>query len=693
MKNSILFILLATMVLAVACSNQSSDMQQTDTYSVINESIIKNIVDELVKANGEEQRPLIQKGVKQIANLWITGTADSCDGTTAQFQQFCLENYVADKDKKLALFDAAQRHFEIIYGHFNKMSLDLKRPAHLEGYDVTKIDEMIAGYEPITNFQNDFYKNKIAFVIALNFPYYSLQEKTELGEHWSRLEWAYARLGDIFTSRVPAALLQEYSRNTANADYYISNYNIYMGKLVDEAGKTYFPADMKLISHWNLRDEIKSLYADSTPDGLKKQKMVQDVMLHIIKQDIPQQVINSDKYTWNPTDNKLFENGSEIAAEPEPNTRYQYLLDNFNANQRIDNHRKNIGNAINQTFDVDYEMPQPQVEQMYVDFISSPQVKQIAEIIKKRLGRDLQPFDIWYDGFKTRSNLDATMLDGKTRKLYPNTAAFKNGIPTILTKLGFAKDKATEIASHIEVDPAKGAGHAWGADMKGESAHLRTRIGQEGMDYKGYNIAVHELGHNVEQTLSLYDVDYWFLRGVPNTAFTEAWAFTFQNRDLQLLGIKTDDDKNAEMLDILDQFWSCYEIMGVSLVDQRVWKWMYDNPNCNAKELNDAVNNIACEVWNSYYAPVFGMKDIPLLAIYSHMIDYPLYLSAYPMGHIIEFQMAKYMEGKNIGTEMTRICTQGRILPNIWMKKAVGSEVSTKPLLDATTEAINAINQ
>jgi hypothetical protein len=57
------------------------------------------------------------------------------------------------------------------------------------------------------------------------------------------------------------------------------------------------------------------------------------------------------------------------------------------------------------------------------------------------------------------------------------------------------------------------------------------------MDYKGYNIAVHEFGHNVEQTISLYDIDHYMLNGVPSTAFTEALAFIFQSRDLQLLGI------------------------------------------------------------------------------------------------------------------------------------------------------------
>ena len=46
-----------------------------------------------------------------------------------------------------------------------------------------------------------------------------------------------------------------------------------------------------------------------------------------------------------------------------------------------------------------------------------------------------------------------------------------------------------------------------GAARSGYKAHLRTRVEKDGMNYKGYNIAVHEMGHNVEQTFSLYDID------------------------------------------------------------------------------------------------------------------------------------------------------------------------------------------
>jgi hypothetical protein len=97
------------------------------------------------------------------------------------------------------------------------------------------------------------------------------------------------------------------------------------------------------------------------------------------------------------------------------------------------------------------------------------------------------------------------------------------------------------------------------------------------------------------------------------------------------------------------------------------------------------------DIWNKYYAPIFGKKDEPILAIYSHMIDAPLYLSAYPMGHIIDFQIETYIKDKHFANEITRIYTQGRLTPNIWMEKAINQPVSIQPMLKETEEALKVI--
>ena len=239
-------------------------------------------------------------------------------------------------------------------------------------------------------------------------------------------------------------------------------------------------------------------------------------------------------------------------------------------------------------------------------------------------------------------------------------------MPSMLTALGWSKERAAYLTDKIVVDPARGSGHAWGAQMKGSVSHLRTRVSEKGMDYKGYNIAVHEFGHNVEQTISLYDVDYYMLAGVPNTGFTEATAFLFQDRDLMLLGIR-ENNPEKEKLATLDAAWSLMEIMGVGMVEMKVWKWLYENPQATPADLRVQTVTFATEVWNRYFAPVMGVSDSPILAIYSHSIDAPMYLPNYAYGQIIQFQIERYLSGKNFSSEIDRMYSLGRLTPQHWM--------------------------
>jgi len=683
MKKIMIFLLLPLAIIVTQCKQKETSDQKATTH-FIQKATMDSILTKLTKQYGESSKARLEKGLNQCAALWTEK-----DGTSKEFEDFCLKNFISDPVLLENTFKRISGNFESLFGHFNMISLDLKRAMHLDIGEMYDMDLMFGAYDPTAHFNDDFFTNKIAYVVALNFPFYSLKEKEEFGPKWTRLEWAYARMGDMFTARVPADISQKAADALTASDNYISGYNIFVGNLLDNDGKTHFPKEMKLLSHWNLRDEIKANY-NKTEEGLTKQKMIYEVMLHIIKQDIPGSVINNPNFQWNPYANKLSKDGNEVANTPEPDTRYEVLLNNFKAMEAVDQYTPMYPTFIQRSFDAGMEIPQEQVEKLFTELCSSPEVKQVGALISQRLGRPLQPFDIWYDGFKARSSMDQSLLDKTTKAKYPNTVAFEKDIPNMLVKLGFKPDKANEIASHITVDPARGSGHAWGAQMKGDKAHLRTRVGKEGMDYKGYNIAVHELGHNVEQTISLYFVDNYMMQGVPNTAFTEAFAFTFQKHDLELLGIK-DNDPNKEHLAALDNFWMCYEIMGVSLLDMKVWKWLYENPGASKGQLKEMVIKTAIEIWNQYYADVLGTKDSPILAIYSHMIDNPLYLSNYPVGHLIEFQLDGYLKGKNFADETMRIYSSGKLIPQLWMKNAVGAEISIQPLLEATDKALTVV--
>jgi hypothetical protein len=680
-------IMLVMVVFVAAISLISCKPMQkkaSKSASPISQGVVDKVVKDLTTQYAGTPKLRIERGVQQVASLWMKG-----DGGEKEFEAFCKEHFTASDQGLDSLFLKLQTNFEVLYGNFNKIGMDLRRGLDLDYGPVQPIDEMFGAYSVGAHLTDDFYANKIAFVVALNFPFYSLKEKNELGATWTRKQWAYARMGDIFTSRVPAEIQQNAAAAYTKADSYISEYNIFMGNLVDKSGKTFFPADMKLISHWGLRDELKSHYADAD-GGLAKQKMVYEVMKHIIAQDIPEMVVNNKEVKWDPYENKVYKDNKAIEAKAEPNTRYQMLLNNFHAQKAMDPYNPAYPTFMQRAFELGMEIPMEEVEKLFVNLCSSPEVKEVASLISKRLGRPLQPFDIWYNGFKAKGSMSEEELTAITQAKYPNPMAFQADMPNLLVKLGFTPEKAAMIASKIVVDPARGSGHAAGAAMKSDVAHLRTRIAEKGMNYKGYNIAVHEFGHNVEQTISLQDVDYYMLNGVPTTAFTEALAFIFQKRDLELLG-KTDNDPNKEHLLALDNFWMSYEIMGVSLVDMKVWRWMYENPNAKPEQLKEAVIAAAKDVWNTYYAPVFGSKDEPILAIYSHMIDNPLYLSSYPVGHLIDFQVEQQISSKAFAAEVLRMYTLGRLTPEVWMRQAVGNPIAIEPLLKATDAALKVV--
>jgi len=680
MRKAIILLLLP--LLMAGCGGQQMKTQDNEV-SPIAGTTVKKVTDELINKHGAEHQFRIERGVQQVAQLWRNS-----DGSSDDFTNFCLEHFIASGDELNSVFDKLMVNFEILYGNMLRIKKDLMRPLHLDQGPIHPIDMMFGSYEPGAHMREDFFNNKIAFVVALNFPFYSLEEKNELGSNWSRLEWAKARVGDYYTSRVPAHLIQEVSAVGTASDNYIDEYNIYMGRLVDDQGQALFPENLRLITHWGLRDELKSNYADE--NGLEKQRMIYAVMKRIIDQSIPQEVINKNNYQWNPHKNLLLKDGQETAFKSEPDTRYEMLLNNFLANKKLDPYYPNYPTYIQRQFESNMEIPQEDVRRLFTEFISSPQVKEVAQLISERLGRPLEPFDIWYNGFRPRGTYTEEELDRIVRQKYPDVQAFQAGLEPMLLKLGFDKEKAAFLASNIKVEGSRGAGHAYGSTIRDDKVLLRTRIGTNGMDYKGYNIAVHEFGHNVEQVISLHDVDYYSLNRVPNTAFTEALAFIFQKRDLELLGLK-DDDPQKEHMRALANFWSCYEIMGVSLVDMKVWEWMYANPKATPSQLKNAVIAIAKEIWNEYYAPVFGSSDEPILAIYSHMISNPLYLSNYPLGHVIDFQVEQYIKGKDFASEVQRMFRLGSIIPQEWMRQAVGTELSIQPTLAATSEAVKAV--
>jgi hypothetical protein len=664
----------------------------------MNESMQK-LENELVQKYGEAQRARLTRGMKQVASFWRDE-----DGDRAAFESLIRTHFAGDQQTLDALFTRMQFVLESFSGHMTEIARDMRWQADLDIGPVLPFDEILAGYEPSAHLNDDFFANKMAFVVLLNFPVTTLEQRLTEGEKWTRRQWAEAALGLYFSKRIPSAVNLEIGRASGEASQYVATYNVWMHHLLDDKGMRLFPAGMRLLEHWNLRDEIKANYSLAPKEGLPKQRMIQRVMERIVDQTIPDAVVDNPHVDWNPYTNAVkattvddAEAGegrpapANVTNAREPDTRYAKILQTFRASKLVDPYSPTAPTHIRRSFEEGRQMLESRVEAMLKEVVSSPHVPRVAKLIEQRLGRKLEPFDIWYNGFKARGQYSEAQLDEITRKRYPTAAAYKADMANLLVKLGFTKERADYLAANIEVDPARGSGHALGSGRRGDNPRLRTRVGKEGMDYKGFNIAVHEMGHNVEQVFSLKDIDYYTLQGVPNTAFTEALAFVFQHKDLELLGLSS-PTAETRALQTLDSFWGTYEIAGVALVDMAMWHWMYDHPDATPEQLKNATVQISKDIWNRYYAPVFNKRDVTLLGVYAHMVNNFLYLPNYPIGHLIAYQIEEHIAAKgNLGAEFERMSRFGSLPPDMWMKNATGAPVGAGALLGATERALGVI--
>jgi hypothetical protein len=647
----------------------------------------------LVAKHGEAQRARVERGVRQVLSLWRAE-----DGDAKALAALLTTHFAAEPARREALLGRFEAALEALEGGVVEQNRALARWATLDLGPMMPVDELFSAYDAGAHVVDDLFATKLGFVALLNFPVTTLEERLRDGARWSRLEWAEARLAGRFARRVPAAVNQEVARAAADAELYIAGLNIHMHHVLVD-GKRLFPKGMRLLSHWNLRDQIKADYA--TKDGLARQRAIAKVMDRIVTATLPAAVVDDPRVDWDPFTNAVrpapketIESGAaplaRVDAAREEDVRYARLLAAFRAVRGADPYSPVAPTHIARKFELEREIPEARVTALLEEVLGSPLLPRLAKAVEARLGRKLEPFDLWYDGFRPRSRFDEKELDRMTKARYPTAQAFEKDLPNVLAKLGFAPERARWLAERIVVEPARGSGHALGAGRRGDFPHLRTRVGKDGMDYKGFNIAVHELGHNVEQVFSLYEVDHTLLAGVPNTAFTEALAFVFQARDLEVLGLGK-ADAEAERLLALNDLWMTAEIAGVGLVDVAVWRWMYAHPDAKPAELREATLAIARDVWNRHFAPLFGVRDVTLLAVYSHMISSFLYLPDYPLGHLIASQIEEHVKAKgNLGAEFERMAKFGSVTPDLWMRNATGEPVSAKALLGAAERALAA---
>ncbi len=624
----------------------------------------------LVAKHGGAQRAAIESGVARVASRW-----SAADGDAAAFEAFCTKHFVSDAAERTRLLARLEGALEQIDGHLYEMRRTLRRHHDLRGDEFAGVDDILAQFDPSPDLSEQMYKQKVAHLALLNFAKPTLATMLKDGPAWDDSGWAAARVALNFGPRVPVALADRARKRSFEAGKFVADFHVPVGGMVDANGKRWFEGDRKLIAHWLVREEIKAGYGD--PDGVHKQRALSWVMARHIDGTIPARVMSGeDKRDWNPAKNTV---AGGDPGELLGLVRYEHWIANFRMAREFDPLYPDEPTAIARKFALEREMPETEVEQLMISLLEAPVRKDLAAFLSKKLGRPLEAFDIYFDDVVEAK--PATEMNAAVKARFANVKELEAKLPTVLRELGFNDKDADFLGTHIRVEVCKGAGHAMRPYLTGYGAWLRTSSLDAELGWDGFDTAMHELGHNLEQLCSTYFVSRPALRGVPNTACTEAFAFLYQALAKRVLGLEDAAAAQRQFaVDSVATMLSACQIAGPSLLELRAWRWLYANPNATAAQLRDEVLRIADDLWTRYYQRDFGPDNYRILAAYQHMIAHPLYLPDYTLGHMMSHQIRSYMRGKDLAGETKRITSLGCLTPDLWMRRAVGGPVSADPL-------------
>ncbi len=625
----------------------------------------------LITLHGEPHRAAIEAGVARVASRW-----SAADGDIAAFEAFCVKHLVTDHSERTRLLARLEKALEQIDGHLYEMRRTLRRHHDLRGDEFPGVDDILAQFDPSPDLSEQLYKQKIAHLALLNFPKPTLSTMLKEGPNWSDSDWAAARVAQNFGPRIPSGLADRARKVSFESGSFVSHFHVPVGGMVDANGKRWFEADRKLIAHWLVREEIKAGYGDA--DGIAKQRALSWVMARHIDGSIPARVMSGEeKRDWDPERNTI---AGGAPGETLGLARYEHWIANFHMAREFDPLFPDEPSAIARKFALEREMPETEVEQLMIALLESPVRRDLAAFMAKKLGRTLEPFDIYFEDVIEAK--PATEMNAAVKARFANAKELEAKLPTVLRELGFEAKDADFLGTRVTVEICKGAGHAMRPQLEGYGAWLRTSSLDAELGWDGFDTAMHELGHNLEQLCSTYFVSRPALRGVPNTACTEAFAFLYQALAKRVLGME--DAAAAERqfaADSVMTMLSACQIAGPSLLELRAWRWLYANPSATAAQLRDEVLRIADDLWTRYYERDFGKDPYRILAAYQHMIAHPLYLPDYTLGHMMSHQIRSYMRGKDLAVETKRITSLGCLTPDRWMRLAVGGPVSAEALV------------
>jgi len=147
---------------------------------------------ELTARFGPGQRLRVQRGLAQAARFWRPG-----DGGAGEFEPFVRDHFAGTPAALDALFARLEAAMDSLDAHLGAIGREFRRAPEGPG-------AILAGFDPGAHLSDDFFGDKLAFVVLLNFPLTTPEERLREGGAWTGRQWAEAWLAERFARRVPA---------------------------------------------------------------------------------------------------------------------------------------------------------------------------------------------------------------------------------------------------------------------------------------------------------------------------------------------------------------------------------------------------------------------------------------------------------------------------------------------------------
>jgi len=641
---------------------------------------IEQLVQEVSAPHGAACAARARAGITQIAARWRTE-----DGPDDAFVAFVRTRFVGDEAQRACLLARLEDAVFQVYGHLSEIRRMLHRWQDVARTDDPGIDDLLAQFSPAPDLREELYRSKLAFVALLNFPAVPFAEIFRDGATWPVEQWAAVRTANAVAYRLPRQLDDQARVAHQRAQEFYYNFHIPIDCIALANGDKPFAAGRKLLAHWLVREEIRAGYG--APDGLPRQRALTRVMGRHVDGSVPQAVMAGAATTWEPFSNTCTAaagaNGKALVGPQ----RYAVWHELFALARATDPFYPEYPTHIQRACELHNQLPVAHIEQVLTDLLTAPARDTIMQFAQRRLQRPLEPFDIYFNNIAPREPI--AELNAAVARRFPRFDALQEQLPAMLGELGFDAVTAAFLATHIQVDAARGSGHASPAALPEYRSFLRTNHANGMLNWPGLVTAMHELGHCIEQVVSLHHVPRRALRGVPNLGVTEAFAFTFQEFARQIVGVPYPPQYEACMA--LNTYLNACEIAGASMVDLACWRWLYAHPAAPPEQLRDATLAICDDVWQQHFARWFGRDENHLLGAYQHMIGMMLYLPNYVIGHVLAHQIRTHLTTHDLAREVTRMCAQGNLTPQVWLQRAIGHDLSPAQLIKDAARACQTL--